>query len=303
MSKSGSRYGRRSNWFKIHCLLQEQQQQQHQQQQQQLQQAQQLTQRSALNITSTPRTKDDAMMLGLEEYTKTISPSISSPESQNSDSSVEVSEKRAAAAYAGFRSLHLPTTELSAISKEMMSLPLGFHFGGMPLLPPTLMPPPSLAMFSPYHLYTTPPAAPLVPSPPAMRTPSAHDDSVNNNNNKNTTNNNSVSTEETSNKRFYLDAVLKSQRTLASPINRLSPFSSRKSTTGSAANTPSTSPDREDEPIPEQDNPIDLSMKALNDRRSISDDDDEEEVIDMRNSDCDSPPLKRRAPMDLTTRA
>lgn len=28
MSKSGSRYGRRSNWFKIHCLLQEQQQHQ-----------------------------------------------------------------------------------------------------------------------------------------------------------------------------------------------------------------------------------------------------------------------------------
>lgn len=28
MSKSGSRYGRRSNWFKIHCLLQEQQQNQ-----------------------------------------------------------------------------------------------------------------------------------------------------------------------------------------------------------------------------------------------------------------------------------
>ncbi|XP_063229065.1 nuclear receptor subfamily 1 group D member 2-like [Bacillus rossius redtenbacheri] len=33
MSKSGSRYGRRSNWFKIHCLLQEQQQQQQHQQQ------------------------------------------------------------------------------------------------------------------------------------------------------------------------------------------------------------------------------------------------------------------------------
>lgn len=27
MSKMGSRFGRRSNWFKIHCLLQEQQQQ------------------------------------------------------------------------------------------------------------------------------------------------------------------------------------------------------------------------------------------------------------------------------------
>ncbi|CAH2091502.1 unnamed protein product [Euphydryas editha] len=33
MSKSGSRYGRRSNWFKIHCLLQEQQQQHIQQMQ------------------------------------------------------------------------------------------------------------------------------------------------------------------------------------------------------------------------------------------------------------------------------
>ncbi|KAK7873797.1 hypothetical protein R5R35_005782 [Gryllus longicercus] len=32
MSKSGSRYGRRSNWFKIHCLLQEKQQELQQQQ-------------------------------------------------------------------------------------------------------------------------------------------------------------------------------------------------------------------------------------------------------------------------------
>lgn len=37
MSKSGSRYGRRSNWFKIHCLLQEQQEQQEKRQQQQMQ--------------------------------------------------------------------------------------------------------------------------------------------------------------------------------------------------------------------------------------------------------------------------
>lgn len=34
MSKSGSRYGRRSNWFKIHCLLQEQQEAQEKHQQQ-----------------------------------------------------------------------------------------------------------------------------------------------------------------------------------------------------------------------------------------------------------------------------
>ncbi|XP_034250864.1 nuclear receptor ROR-alpha B-like [Thrips palmi] len=49
MSKSGSRYGRRSNWFKIHCLLQEQQHQhqQHQQQQHQQQQEQQRQQHAA----------------------------------------------------------------------------------------------------------------------------------------------------------------------------------------------------------------------------------------------------------------
>lgn len=40
MSKSGSRYGRRSNWFKIHCLLQEQLQQQQNQQQHPHQQTQ-----------------------------------------------------------------------------------------------------------------------------------------------------------------------------------------------------------------------------------------------------------------------
>ncbi|XP_050429655.1 zygotic gap protein knirps-like isoform X2 [Adelges cooleyi] len=39
MSKSGSRYGRRSNWFKIHCLLQEQQQHHHHIQHQQPPQA------------------------------------------------------------------------------------------------------------------------------------------------------------------------------------------------------------------------------------------------------------------------
>lgn len=56
MSKSGSRYGRRSNWFKIHCLLQEQQQQ-HQHQHQQLQQQhQQLQNKSTSSSTSTTST-------------------------------------------------------------------------------------------------------------------------------------------------------------------------------------------------------------------------------------------------------
>lgn len=122
MSKSGSRYGRRSNWFKIHCLLQEQQQ--HQLQQQQLQQ-QQHQQNGApgippsiirppqktpppnplsLNILNSqpfppsllhlPKTKEELMLLGLDEYKNSTSPAVSSPESHNSDSSLEVSDVR-----------------------------------------------------------------------------------------------------------------------------------------------------------------------------------------------------------------
>ncbi|GLG95941.1 Knirps-related protein [Gryllus bimaculatus] len=125
MSKSGSRYGRRSNWFKIHCLLQEQQQQQQQAaaaaQQQQAAHAQQGGRQKTppppphslglLGAQFDPRlhhtlaamqhhslaratTKEELMLLGLDEYKHSSSPSVSSPESHNSDSSVEVSDAR-----------------------------------------------------------------------------------------------------------------------------------------------------------------------------------------------------------------
>lgn len=55
MSKSGSRFGRRSNWFKIHCLLQEQQHQHTNQLQ--LQQQQQQEQRQ--HDSSSPLDYDD----------------------------------------------------------------------------------------------------------------------------------------------------------------------------------------------------------------------------------------------------
>ncbi|KAG9430830.1 knirps-related protein [Apis mellifera carnica] len=85
MSKSGSRYGRRSNWFKIHCLLQEQQQQQQQQQQhyQQTLSNQPLTpQRKPMSppIGLHPgQRKDDVLMLGLDDYKNSTSPALAPP--------------------------------------------------------------------------------------------------------------------------------------------------------------------------------------------------------------------------------
>nr|XP_012144424.1 PREDICTED: knirps-related protein-like [Megachile rotundata] len=341
MSKSGSRYGRRSNWFKIHCLLQEQQQQQQQQQHhyQQNLPSQQLTpqQRKPMSppigIHAGQR-KDDVLMLGLDDYKNSTSPSISSPESHNSDSSVEISERRAAySGHPGFRPLHShlqpSVADLSALSKEMMSLPLGFHLGGMSLLPPAFLPPPSLTMFSPYHLYATSHGAshPLVPNPSSnllRRSPVVEDctatttsatttttttisidtkDPCGNNNNDTYAHNHNVQSRrsaspnpevgEAYNKRFYLDAVLKSQRTRVegSPTGSV-----KRSENGS----PVHSPESEDCPPP-QDNPIDLSMKST---VTATSDEMEDDEIDMESvSDRDSPPVKKKpAPIDLTTK-
>lgn len=200
MSKSGSRYGRRSNWFKIHCLLQEQQQQQ---------------QQGNCNIPSSlrnpqktppphnthfglgflgnqpfpppllhlPKTKEELMLLSLDDYNKhSVSPSVSSPESHNSDSSVEVSDAR--------------------------RIPL---FSG--LLPPTFLPPPGLLF---------PPGYPSLY--PGLLQPATN---VNNNNNRLMRNHNPGV--EAFSKRVFLDAVLQSQRTptpeeIETPIPTASPI-------------------------------------------------------------------------------
>ncbi|XP_044766459.1 knirps-related protein-like [Coccinella septempunctata] len=196
MSKSGSRYGRRSNWFKIHCLLQEQQQQQQQQQNQHLPPGLRAPEKTpppphphfGLGFLSSqhfpppllhiPKTKEELMLLGLDEYKNSASPSVSSPESHNSDSSLENSDAR--------------------------RLPL-FHG----LLPPPFLPPPSLLMHSPYsQLYN------------GLLQPA----------NNNRLMHNLNPGVETFNKRVFLDAVLQSQRTPTpeeidnTPIPRISPI-------------------------------------------------------------------------------
>ncbi|GLV34438.1 knirps-like [Carabus blaptoides fortunei] len=202
MSKSGSRYGRRSNWFKIHCLLQEQQQQAANQAAQAQQPGKQPPQRTppphqALgnlsfmdyrqqfppHLLPLPRTKEDLILLGLDEYKNSASPSVSSPESHNSDSSVEVSDARRA-------------------------LPL---FPG--LIPSAFLPPPGL-LFPPGY----PPLYPGLLQP------------VGNNNNNSRLARNHNPGAEVFNKRVFLDAVLQSQRSpepeeaeVTTPVPAVSP--------------------------------------------------------------------------------
>lgn len=192
MSKSGSRYGRRSNWFKIHCLLQEQQQQAQQAAAQQNghQKPPALSPNSlnlmrhpsySSNIFSRPPcTKEELMMLRLDEYVKhpttASSPSISSPDSHNSDSSIEIGDKRNSLLN---KQKHAPNTQQQqpqqsqqhhhrvernelqqSSASHQQSSPLALNkdlflplpFAGFPLMPPPgFLPPPTHFLFSSYH--------------------------------------------------------------------------------------------------------------------------------------------------------
>lgn len=215
MSKSGSRYGRRSNWFKIHCLLQEQQAaaQQHANNQKSMPPSAAMIGASGSYTTGPyppPRpTKEELMMFGISpdeshyKQSSSASPSISSPDSHNSDSSIE-NEKRNAL-------LHRKMHDAVASTKDLPFLPM--PFGGLPLMPPPGFLPPSL--FSGYHpaLYPHPqsllnPASVAKDSSPFPTPPSANNNSrfIQNNNN------NITKKVEEFSKRFYLDAILSSQK-------------------------------------------------------------------------------------------
>lgn len=105
MSKGSSRYGRRSNWFKIHCVLEQQRQQSSK------------ARRLAMNKGTppprpntwpldffTPSTFESRLHYvnqrtspreerGFEEFKIAHSPTISSPDSHHSDSSLEVGDR------------------------------------------------------------------------------------------------------------------------------------------------------------------------------------------------------------------
>ncbi|XP_015173914.1 PREDICTED: knirps-related protein-like [Polistes dominula] len=373
MSKSSSRYGRRSNWFKIHCLLQEQQQQQQQQrQQQQQQQAQQQPQQQQQaqqqllypqNLPVNPQLsqqqrkaisppvglhpnqrKEDSLLLGLDDYKNSTSPSISSPESHNSDSSVEISERRASyAGHPGFRPMHShlshSVAELSALGKEMMSLPFGFHLSGMSLIQPAFLPPPGLTMFPPYHLYGTQHGAshPLMqtcPSPNVQSNSPIHDEMsstipeppttttttvtvssttlgtetmttdyknfANNNNNRDVHNQNVRPTKDNNSSTENYNKRYYLDTVLKRQQRSTRDSPSPRSIKSQSDRESSTSSSPDmDIDFTPQDIPIDLSMKS-----SLDSNEEDEELDIKEESDSYGPPLKKKpAPIDLTTRS
>ena len=165
MSKSGSRYGRRSNWFKIHCLLQEQQQAQTANQNE-MQKASSLSPNSFNLMRHQPYasslfsrsscTKEELLMLRLDEYVKhpvpSSSPSVSSPDSHNSDSSIEIGSKRSLSNHK-----HIPNTTQHHNQQQISPLALNkdlflpMQFAGFPLMPPPGFLPPTHFLYSSYH--------------------------------------------------------------------------------------------------------------------------------------------------------
>lgn len=224
MSKSGSRYGRRSNWFKIHCLLQEQQQQAaaaHASASLGNNRKTPPPSSASINMLShstypqalypRPTTKEELMLLGFEDYNNSkrpsASPSVSSPDSHNSDSSVEVGDRR--------QSL-LRQTQAQQQSRAQLPAPPFNKELFLPLTFPGLMPPPgflppSHLMFPGYHpaLYAQhqgllKPAVDSVALLNSAQTLANNNSRFVPNNNNNTT---SKSAEEITKR--YLDAVLK----------------------------------------------------------------------------------------------
>lgn len=251
MSKSGSRYGRRSNWFKIHCLLQEQQQ------------AAVAQLRGGKNSQSIPQDGPPPLLSplgfphpnlgGFLRPDNPSSPSVSSPDSDSSENG-----------------LYSPRVNGSNpfINKDFY-FPVPFH--SMFMQPPSLtspfLLPPSLFPFPvPKHDSQRFQIPEQVQSkinsssdleeensqadrPSPMHSPTNNNDySSKNNNNKDICNNNNNNEEEEEDKikmrskRFYLDAILGLQTPKMDPILR-SPKEFR-------------SP-----PAEIQDDPIDLSVK------------------------------------------
>lgn len=223
MSKSGSRYGRRSNWFKIHCLLQEQQQ------------AASAAAAAAGSIHKTPSpstglsmlnhhqnppyprptcTKEELMLLGFDEYPQpkqkpsSASPSVSSPDSHNSDSSLEIGDRRQLMRQtqaSSVRDHHAPAPG-PAFNKDLF-LPLSFP--GL-MHPPAFLPPSHL-MFPGYHpaLYAQHQGLLKPAIDPTILMNTMH--SLGNNNTRFAVDhNNSKTTEELT--KHYLNAMLKTHQ-------------------------------------------------------------------------------------------
>ncbi|KAF4525454.1 hypothetical protein B566_EDAN004866 [Ephemera danica] len=281
MSKSGSRYGRRSNWFKIHCLLQEQANNNNNNNNTSPNSMYESSKSPQLASPNTARLMQQQFaslsrpMKSLDDSDrdyKTSSPSISSPES---DCSVEISDAR----------LGILNGHLSALRQQKSVDPKDF-FMPLPFLPPGLMQSSpfaaaAAAAMAAQHKFLFPTPSPYLglypPAPPTMK-PAESEEMI-------------------CSKRFYLDAILHSQRAAM----KMEPEKSQRIPTP---------------PPVDQDNPMDLSMKSRTspmmdsdedsmdsmDKSSIKHESDEEKIDFVPVETANSIIKPKTTPLDLTTR-
>ncbi|VVC90400.1 unnamed protein product, partial [Leptidea sinapis] len=266
MSKSGSRYGRRSNWFKIHCLLQEQQQAAQSQ-------SPPRVPPSSHPLASPfpphlfpglgrPRTKEELTLLGLDDY----KPCSGSPDSHRSDSSPKLDEK---ARITHSRQMDRPLTPPrdTFVHLPLANMPL-HHFHHSPFLPP-----PPFSPFAPNHPLLFPPGFHPIYSRHLLDHAAMRQAAENNNDVRIDDHNTETS------KRFFLDEILKQQRS-APPV--------QEEVIPEAEFVPTPPAERRTSESPLQENPMDLSVKSDGRSSSARRRSEDSEVITPDNDDPES---------------
>ncbi|CAH2091504.1 unnamed protein product [Euphydryas editha] len=266
MSKSGSRYGRRSNWFKIHCLLQEQQQAAQSQSPPRMPQSPHLAPPLPPHLfpgLARPRTKEELALLGLDDYK---APCSGSPDSHRSGSSPKLDEK---SRITQSRPLGRPLTPTRdpflPLPLTNISLP---HFPHPPFIHPS-------------HFNPFPANHPIFFSPGFHPIYSRHllDHAAlrqaENNNDVRIDDNNTENS-----KRFFFDEFLKQQRSAQS--------TPQEEVISDAEVVPTSPTERRKSESPLQENPMDLSVKSDDRSSSARRSTDDSEVIANDNDDPES---------------
>lgn len=268
MSKSGSRYGRRSNWFKIHCLLQEQQQAAQSHSPPRVPTSQHhLAPPFPPHLfpgLARPRTKEELALLGLDDYKQ---PCSGSPDSHKSGSSPKLDEKsRLTQSRPPDKSLTPPREAFVPHPLANLSLP---HFPHSPFLPP-----PPFNPFAPNHPLLFPPGFHPLYSRHILDHTALRQMAENNNDVRIDDHN------ADSSKRFFLDEILKQQRSALPP--------QQEEVISDTDFVPTPPAERRTSESPLQENPMDLSVKSDGRSSSARRRSDDSEVIVPDNEDGES---------------
>ncbi|CAH0584036.1 unnamed protein product [Chrysodeixis includens] len=272
MSKSGSRYGRRSNWFKIHCLLQEQQQAAQSQSPPRVPPSpHQLAPPFPPHLfpgLARPRTKEELALLGLDDYKP---PCSASPDSHKSGSSPKLDDKsRLSQSRPQDRPLTPPRDTFVPLQlANIASLP---HFPHSPFLPP-----PPFSPFAHNHPLLFPPGFHPIYSRHLLDHAALRQAAENNNDVRIDDHNERTE----SSKRFFLDEILKQQRSVQ-------PAPREEDVISEAEFVPTPPAERRTSESPLQENPMDLSVKSDGRSSSARRRSDDSEVIVPDNDDGES---------------